>query len=272
MDRIGNLISNIPDEERVAPHLMKFFVILLITEGSGKHQVDFETYSYEKGSVLFIGKEQVQAWSESENLDGYLIIFEEDFLYTNLIKFKDLTYSFPYNADLYQHLLKFENRESYQALLLLAEYMFKEYSLPKTSATAEILQCLLRTLLLKLKENPSRELKEMEKDSMETFIRFQQLLDKKIHKTRNASDYCGMLNVSHKKLNRICKYLTKMTIKAFIDHALILKAKRLLYEAELNISEIAYQLGFEERTNFTKFFKKHENITPKEFRQKCNNA
>lgn len=270
--RITKLISNVPANRRSTPHLMKFFVILLITEGKGRHQVDFETYNYDKGSVLLIGKEQVQAWIDNKNLDGYFIIFEEDFLYANQIKFKDLTYSFPYNSGLFSHLLKFENEENYQALLSLADYMLKEYSLPKTAATSEILQCLLRALLLKLKENTGREQNEIKKDSIETFIRFQRLLDKKINSTRHAADYCEMLNVSHKKLNLICKSLTKMTIKSFIDHEVILKAKRLLSKPEMNISEIAYHVGFEERTNFTKFFRKHENMTPKEFRKQINNA
>lgn len=48
---------------------------------------------------------------------------------------------------------------------------------------------------------------------------------------------------------------------------MILKAKKLLVENQKNISEISYLLGFEEPTNFTKYYKKHTGFSPKEFKK-----
>lgn len=91
------------------------------------------------------------------------------------------------------------------------------------------------------------------------------MLNEKIALTRNANDYCNFLNVSYQKLNSTCKALTNKTVKVFIDDFILLRAKRLLSEKDVNISEIAYFLGFDEPTNFTKFFKKNTNQTPKSF-------
>ena len=91
------------------------------------------------------------------------------------------------------------------------------------------------------------------------------MLEEKISITRNAKDYCISLNTTYRKLNSTCKILTNKTIKGFIDDFLILKAKRLLSEREENISQISYKMGFDEVTNFTKFFKKHTQQTPKSF-------
>jgi YesN/AraC family two-component response regulator len=47
------------------------------------------------------------------------------------------------------------------------------------------------------------------------------------------------------------------------------KAKNLLREKELPISQIALEVGYPDQSYFTKVFKKIENCTPKTFREKA---
>jgi len=56
--------------------------------------------------------------------------------------------------------------------------------------------------------------------------------------------------------------------KTFIASRLALEAKRLLVHTEMPISAIAHQLGFDEATNFTKFFRSIEGCTPGDFRRR----
>jgi AraC-like DNA-binding protein len=137
--------------------------------------------------------------------------------------------------------------------------------LPKTNVKQEILQNLLRTILLKIQSHATKEDKEVDAELKVLFIRFQRMLADQISLTRNANDYCTFLNVSYRELNTACKTLTNKTVKVFIDDVLILEAKRYLSERENNISQTAYLLGFDEVTNFTKFFKKHTSLSPKAF-------
>jgi len=55
--------------------------------------------------------------------------------------------------------------------------------------------------------------------------------------------------------------------KTFIASRLALEAKRLLVHTEMPISAIAQRLGFDEATNFIKFFRGIEGCTPGEFRR-----
>jgi AraC family transcriptional regulator, transcriptional activator of pobA len=48
----------------------------------------------------------------------------------------------------------------------------------------------------------------------------------------------------------------------------VLEAKRILAHTTESVKEIGYDLGFEEPTNFIKYFKKHSKLTPTEFREK----
>jgi len=46
----------------------------------------------------------------------------------------------------------------------------------------------------------------------------------------------------------------------------MLEIKRAIMSTNNSLKEIAYEMGFEEVTNFTKFFKKHTGLTPKVFK------
>ena len=52
-----------------------------------------------------------------------------------------------------------------------------------------------------------------------------------------------------------------------IQERLILEAQRMLLYSNLNINQIGYRLGFDDASYFVKYFKKHTNISPSEFRK-----
>ena len=253
------------DMDSFVPHRINFYIILFITDGNGTHHIDFKPYNYEKGSVLFIGKNQIHSWNNRNNVNGYLVLFTEKFLFKNQIKFNDISYTYPYNSTLYDPILHLKSISFYNSFNSLVFYLYQEYNLPQTHAKQEILQNLLRTILLKIQSVSTKELKNVDTELKGLFIRFQRMLAEKISLTRNANDYCTSLNVSYRELNTACKTLTNKTVKAFIDSVLILEAKKHLSDKENNISQAAFLLGFDEATNFSKFFKKHTKLSPKEF-------
>ncbi|GAA0872138.1 hypothetical protein GCM10009117_12850 [Gangjinia marincola] len=61
------------------------------------------------------------------------------------------------------------------------------------------------------------------------------------------------------------KRLYKMTVNEYIQERRIEKAKELLENSLLNISEITYQIGINSRSYFSKIFKERFGINPKEY-------
>lgn len=248
-------------------HQITFYCIILITHGKGEHQINFNSYNFSKGSLFFVSRNQVQAFRHSKSAKGYVVLFNEDFLNQNQLKFNDLSYSYPFNFGLYNTYLQVGNR--FNQLNDLFNYIYQEYKSPVKEETEELLQCLLRSILLKIKSNSKKELlrnSTLNNSSKLVFIQFQQLLDKNIG-IRNANFFCRELKISYNQLNNILKKETGYTIKVFIDKNLMLKAKQLLLLSRHNISEIAILLGFNEATNFTKFFKNLANKSPSEFQK-----
>ncbi|SLM29674.1 Transcriptional regulator, AraC family (fragment) [Desulfamplus magnetovallimortis] len=68
-------------------------------------------------------------------------------------------------------------------------------------------------------------------------------------------------------MNKIAKAITGNTVKSFIDNFVILEIKRQLAISDISIKELTYLMGFEEPTNFVKYFKKHTSHSPSQFRK-----
>lgn len=246
---------------------IQFYEIIFITEGEGEHQIDFKTYLVKKGDVIFVGKNKLHSWKKIRMYNGYILIFTEDFLYQNQIQFNDLSYEYPYNSILYSPVLKIKNLDYYESFLALVELILKEYDLISYSAKQDVLQILLRTFILKAQSQLPSKYIWVNSVSKTLFVDFQKKLDEHIMRTRNVIDYVNMMGTTYYHLNLAVKQFSGQSVKSFIDRILLLKAKQLLASPYLNINEVSYSLGFDEATNFSKFFKKHTGNTPKHFKE-----
>lgn len=79
---------------------------------------------------------------------------------------------------------------------------------------------------------------------------------------------CNELAISDRQLQRKLKAITNKSPIQLISSVRLHRAKELLLEGELNISEIAYQTGFSNPSYFSKSFKKEFGITPSALQQK----
>ncbi|MBE9583326.1 helix-turn-helix transcriptional regulator [Mucilaginibacter sp. JRF] len=80
--------------------------------------------------------------------------------------------------------------------------------------------------------------------------------------------YADHLSVHINHLNRSVKKVTGKTTSQMIAARVMQEARILLQHTDWNISEISWCLGFEELPHFINFFKKNEELTPKNFRSK----
>ena len=52
------------------PHRLDFYLILFISQGHGQHIINFHSFDYRPGSILFIAKNQVHAFNVNGGSDG----------------------------------------------------------------------------------------------------------------------------------------------------------------------------------------------------------
>ena len=76
----------------------------------------------------------------------------------------------------------------------------------------------------------------------------------------------GNTHIEDPRENTVTKSIVNKSTKQFIDEINTKLIKRLLINTKLSVKEIAYQSGFEETTNFYKYFKRQTQTTPEQFR------
>jgi len=84
----------------------------------------------------------------------------------------------------------------------------------------------------------------------------------------STSDYAKELSITTNHLNKCVKSITGLSASQLYNKITITEAKYLLLMADLTVTEVAYRLGFDDPSYFSRFFKKHEGLTPLDFRQK----
>ncbi len=97
---------------------------------------------------------------------------------------------------------------------------------------------------------------------------FRMLARKNNFKPLSINEYAKELGLTRSKLSRICNEVYKKSPSELIDEMILNEAKNLLIFSEQNISEISFKLNFTSQNYFTRFFKKYENESPKDFRNK----
>ncbi|EDP71352.1 two-component system sensor histidine kinase/response [Flavobacteriales bacterium ALC-1] len=80
----------------------------------------------------------------------------------------------------------------------------------------------------------------------------------------NVESLASQLNLSRSQFYRKIKALTNQTANEFIRNIRLIKAKQLIESGNNNISEVCYKVGFSSPSYFTKCFKSHFGILPKE--------
>ncbi len=81
------------------------------------------------------------------------------------------------------------------------------------------------------------------------------------------SDVAAQVCLSANYLSQLFKQKTGRTFLEHLSHRRIEEAKRLLLQSMLNVSEIAYKVGYDNPRYFSELFHKYELVTPRQFRE-----
>ncbi len=244
-----------------------FWAIIIITDGECDHWLDFEKYHLSAGSFLFIRQRQVQKFELNEKMKGYMFLFTTSFLYKNESDKELLSNFHIFNNFLNSPLLQPDNI-TLSELEKITSHLCRIFDGVNDFAKDEMLRSIFKVFLYtceRFKRDKTNNV-YLDKDVL-LFNKFRSLVENNISHKTTVQNYAEMLFISNKKLNYLTqKYLAK-SAKLFIAEQLILESKRLLVHTSISIKETAYQLGFEEPTNFVKFFKRFTKLTPQNFRE-----
>lgn len=229
--------------------------------------VDFKSISCEPGSLLVLRAGQAHNYGEDEDWDGWNLLFRPEFVLPVSTTSHDLKLAL--NLERLPEHMVLSSQELRKATDLFQQ--MREDTL--IDAPQEDVHALLRhqlhTLLTRLSILQGRQQVQglPVSAALQRFNRFQQLVDERFAQWHQVADYASHLGYTEKTLARAVAASMGTTAKAFIAARIHLEAKRLLVHTDLPVATIAEKLGFDEATNFSKFFRREGDCTPAEFRR-----
>jgi AraC family transcriptional regulator, transcriptional activator of pobA len=242
------------------PHKHKqYFELVYLSKGSGFHWIDEQQYAIEPPVAFFINCNQTHHWQITSEPAGYVAIFKHNFLqYSKDEMLKQLLQQIwvmgcltcPDSGRI----------ESVFELLSSSPGQGKGYQ-------NHLLDGLLKSLISLIMESADKNAKQ-EGQGSHLYARFVEKLQLEGNLQRNLRHYATALHTTPYQLNLVCRQAIQKTALAVLDGYIIDEARRLLLFTGNRIAEIAYQLNFNDPSNFIKYFRKHLQITPERFRKK----
>lgn len=158
-----------------------------------------------------------------------------------------------------------EEQQKFSLLYQVFEDEFRTHD----TIQGEMLRVLLKRVIILLTRLAKKQYiidKSITGGDLDLVRRFNVLVEQNFRKYHSVTSYAGMLNKSPKTISNFFRLYNAKTPLEVIHDRINLEARRLLLYTEKTIKEIAYELGFEEHTHFSNFFRKHNGISPTHFR------
>ena len=240
------------------------FVISLCHKGSCRADFDMRPIEFKQHDIAVMLPNHIIGYGEcSEDYSTTMIVIDRSF-------FNELT-----NRESFSGYLKYKNQpnyhlnnEQYSQITTILATLRLVVEIPHPKRT-ESLANLLDILFYALTDYRGDEsLNTVEVRNTHLFNSFYDLLINNYKQQHEIAWYAERLCLTPKYFSGVIRQITGKSAAQWIDDMLILHAKRLLYtHRDMNIQQIAFELGFKGNANFCRFFKDQTGLRPSEYRK-----
>lgn len=249
--------------EKDYPVKLGVLAISLCLYGELTVEINMIEHHISAGNLVITLPEDILQHKEiSDDVKGLFIIVSQQFIEEAFPQIEEI-------LPLFLHIQKYPclNLSVQECVKIQSFYNFfiqhlEEDSLYRNKIVRSILQSLIYYIagIINLDKDNKRERKD------ELFTRFVQLIIKNYRRNRKLDFYADKLFISPKYLSDVIKKISGRTAHDWIDRYILLEAKILLRSSHKTIQQIADELNFPNNSFFSKYFKKHCGMTPKEYR------
>jgi AraC-like DNA-binding protein len=268
MDQLFHIIRlNEDDARRISaspddPHNHDFEELIVGMEGELEHFIDFKSEKFISPFISFVTKGKVHRVIPYINEGGFkiwVIGFRSDFIPETTFQL----YSY-----FHDHAnLRIQKGGNFDRMVTLCEMMYNESK--QTIPDYAVIRLLLSTLFTMIEsERKKTDISEKRFYNTQniTFKNFLKILEDNFRRPLGVEFYAEKLFMSARNLNLICHNILQKSVSEIIETRKLIEAKNLLISTDKTISEIGFELGYNEKAYFTTVFKKKSGMTPSEFR------
>lgn len=264
MEEIDSKLNGIADN----PHRHNYFTVIWSFTATGKHIIDFKEYPILPNHIFFVSPEQVHQVITNPAPSGYVILFTPEFLEKNSIR-----------EDFISNLRLFRKSDETPplpltekmtaSLKIFADNMFAAFN-SENDMRLETIGAYLKLFLIECNGHcslfPNSNLQSIEVGKS-IIKNFKLIVEKHYSEWHQVKHYAEALNVTPNYLNEVIKEAMNISAKDYIQNRITLEAKRLAIFTEKSSKEIGFDLGFEDPSHFSKFFKSNSGISIQDFKE-----
>ncbi|SHN09505.1 AraC family transcriptional regulator [Chitinophaga sp. CF418] len=228
------------------------------------------TYDFTEGTLMFTSPYQVLTPGLENEVEGWGLYIHPDFLNASARGAKITGFSFfGYDTNEALHISDSEKN----ILRGCIENIQREISINLDNHSYDLILSNLELLFAYCSRFYDRQFLTRVKASNDIVQQFDRLLTDHFAQESLIEEgipdvkyFASKLNLSANYLSDLLNKYTGKTTQEHMHLKLVDKAKSLLWSTEKSISEIAYDLGFEHPSHFTKLFKNKTGFSPRQFR------
>lgn len=238
-----------------APVRLDRHVVILVTAGQGTHTLDFVTYACRPGTLLWGRPGQVHQFGGQAGFDATVLAFSPAILPD--LPLPELVTD-PFAAACWQPAGEDEDAivaEIAQIGVDRVRYGATPFGTTLLAHSMAVLLMRIAALAPPSRRTPAHLLIGLLRAELEREVTH-----------RRVEDYAEQLRCSVRTLTRASLAVTGRSAKQLIDERVALEAKRLLATSGLPVADVGRRLGFEEPTNFGRFFARETGQSPGSFR------
>lgn len=251
---------------------LNFYCISIKKDYDGKLKYGQRHYDFDEGMMAFISPNQLlmKLDSGSKPPGGMTLMFHPDFIVGTSLAAKIKTFHF-FSYELHEALHLSDSEE--EVITGIFAHIEKEYQSGIDGFSRDVMIAQIELLLQYSSRFYTRQFITRKVANDELLIRLENLLNEHFEKQNglpSVQQVAQTLNLSPDYLSDMLRSLTGQTAQQHIQTRLIEKAKELLTTTSLQVSEVAYRLGFEYPQSFNKLFKNKTRLSPLEYRASFN--
>ncbi|MDH7445963.1 AraC family transcriptional regulator [Aquimarina sp. 2201CG14-23] len=247
------------------PHRHSFYQVIWFKQ-AGRHYVDYEVIDHDANTIFFINRNQIHYFCTDALNEGYLFHFNDHFINKGNEGLMDRLSLSIFN-EIGSSCLKLSKEDS-KKISLLTSFIESEI-LTKDNYYKEQVYHYFQNILFQIERMRKLDdnLDVQKNSSYILAAEFKKLVFEEIESFHSMDFFAHKLGTNTKTLTEVSKEFLLDTPANIIRQSKLLEAKRMLSNQSTSIKEVAYGLGFDAPTYFTKYFKKGTSYTPKQFQK-----
>jgi len=260
---VGIEISPLEDLNDMAGvvHRDDHFMFIIQQKGSFLLELDFFEQRLSEASLCYVAPGQVHRYLQHKNCKGWFVFMEPGYISNTYLEIFNTYLSthqvvrIQKNNDIFSFIPVFQS---------ILQRQSSPFQIPIVQSFANSLAGMVAVALVESKGTESL----IGGQKHQTIIWFKQKIQAHYKKLKQVKEYASQLHITPLYLNQIAKEITGFSASYWIHQEIILEAKRLLYYTDLDVKQIAFELGYEDHAYFSRFFKKNAGMTAGEFRNR----